>query len=388
MFAVDIPPAPYSDPWNIPLEQRLKTLLAGRHRVAYFYEAANNSTFRYRAYNMVQTLNSEKEDGISASFFFQSDLHCIDDIADAADILVICRSGYNHKINQLVTKFKIRRKRVYFDIDDFVFDTNYTHLVVSTLGLDKEDPQVWEDWFAMMSRMGATLRMCDGAITTNDYLAARILEFCNLQTAVIPNFMNQEQLDISQKIFAKKQVSGFSRDGTIHLGYFSGSPSHNRDYAIVESALEAVLESDPSTRLVVVGYIEAGPSLARFGERIIRKPFQDYVNLQRLIGDVEFNLMPLQNNVFTNCKSELKYFESAVVGTLSIASPSQNYLKVINDGTNGYIARAHQWASIILHAISNIDSYANMARQAQADSLSNYAWFMQRDKILQALGFE
>jgi hypothetical protein len=29
-----------------------------------------------------------------------------------------------------------------------------------------------------------------------------------------------------------------------------------------------------------------------------------------------------------------------------------------------------------------------MARQAQADSLSNYAWFMQRDKILQALGFE
>ena len=313
MFAVDIPPAPYSDPWNIPLEQRLKTLLAGRHRVAYFYEAANNSTFRYRAYNMVQTLNSEKEDGISASFFFQSDLHCIDDIADAADILVICRSGYNHKINQLVTKFKIRRKRVYFDIDDFVFDTNYTHLVVSTLGLDKEDPQVWEDWFAMMSRMGATLRMCDGAITTNDYLAARILEFCNLQTAVIPNFMNQEQLDISQKIFAKKQVSGFSRDGTIHLGYFSGSPSHNRDYAIVESA---------------------------------------------------------------------------VVGTLSIASPSQNYLKVIKDGTNGYIARAHQWASIILHAISNIDSYANMARQAQADSLSNYAWFMQRDKILQALGFE
>ena len=156
MFAVKIPPAPYSDPWNIPLEQRLKTLLAGRHRVAYFYEAANNSTFRYRAYNMVQTLNSEKEDGTSASFFFQSDLHCIDDIADAADILVICRSGYNHKINQLVTKFKIRRKRVYFDIDDFVFDTNYTHLVVSTLGLDKEDPQVWEDWFAMMSRMGAT----------------------------------------------------------------------------------------------------------------------------------------------------------------------------------------------------------------------------------------
>jgi hypothetical protein len=162
MFQVDIPPVPYSDPWDIPLAQRLKTLLVGQLRVAYYYEAANNSTFRYRAYNMVQVLNSEKEDGICGSFFFQKDLDRIEEIVDAADVLVICRSGYNHNINQLITKFRIRRKQIYFDIDDFVFNTEYTHLVINTLALDKDDPQVWEDWFAMMSRMGATLSMCDG----------------------------------------------------------------------------------------------------------------------------------------------------------------------------------------------------------------------------------
>lgn len=388
MFLTEIPALPYLDPWNIPLPQRLAMLMHGRHRVAYYYESANNSTFRYRAYNMVQVLNSSTADGCCASYFFQADLHRIEDIADAADILVICRSGYNQKINQLISKFRIRHKRVYFDVDDFVFNTAYAHLVVETLGLDQDDPQVWQDWFAMMGRMGQTLRMCDGAITTNDYLAARIEEFVQLPVKVVPNFMNQEQLEISERIFEVKQASGFTRNDDIHLGYFSGSPSHNQDYAIIESALESILESDPRTRLMVVGYIDAGPSFSRFGDRVIRQPFQDYVNLQRLISRVEFNLMPLQANIFTNCKSELKYFEAAIVGTLSIASPSQNYAASICDGKNGYLTRAHQWRSTIQRAIANIGNYRDMANQAHFDALSKYAWFGQRDKILQAVDFD
>lgn len=388
MFLTDLPAMPYSDPWNIPLAQRLKTLMTGRHRVAYFYEAANNSTFRYRAYNMAQVLNSETGDGCCGSYFFQEDLHRIDEIADAADVLVICRSAYNHKINQLISKFRIRRKRVYFDIDDFVFDTSYAHLVINTLGLDMEDPKVWEDWFAMMGRMGQTLRTCDGAITTNTYLAGRISEFSGLPVKVVPNFMNREQLEFSERIFAEKQSIGYIHDDAIQLGYFSGSPSHKLDYAIVESALESVLESDPHTRLMVVGYIDTGPSFSRFGNRVIRQPFHDYVNLQRLISRVEFNLMPLQANVFTHCKSELKYFEAAIVGTLSIASPSQNYATAITDGENGYIARAHQWASVIRCAIANLEKYPDMARRAHSDVMAKYTWLVQRDLIKQALGFD
>jgi glycosyltransferase involved in cell wall biosynthesis len=230
--------------------------------------------------------------------------------------------------------------------------------------------------------------MSDGAITTNEYLAARISEFSNLPVKVVPNFMNREQVELSRRIFEEKQSNGFAHDDLIHLGYFSGSPSHNLDYAIIEGALESVLESDPRTRLMVVGYIEAGPSLARFGGRVFRQPFHDYVNLQRLISKVEFNLMPLQSNIFTDCKSELKYFEAAAVGTLSIASPSQNYRAVIQHGENGYLARAHQWATVMRCAISNIGSYPEMVGLAHTDVMVRYAWFNQREKILHAVGFE
>ena len=388
MFKASLPEVPYSDPWIIPLHERIKTLAQGKRRVAYFYETANNSTFRYRAYNMVQALNDGSTCDVSASYFFLDDLHKIDEIFDHADVLVICRSRYCYRINQLIMKFRVSGKCVFFDVDDLVFDTKYAHLIMNTLDQDVANPDLWDYWFAYIGRMGEAMRLCDGVITTNDYLAARISEYTGLPVEVVPNFINKEQLELSDAMFSNKETSEFARDDKICLGYFSGSPSHKLDYAIITSALEEVLDNDPRVELMVVGYIEAGEALSRFGSRIKYQPFHDYINLQRLIGSVEFNLMPLQSNDFTNCKSDLKYFEAAVVGTLSIASPSHTYATAIRDGENGYIAQAHQWASVINRAVDNIDTYRNMAVTARDDARSKYAWFNQRGKILKALGFE
>lgn len=387
MFTACLPSVPYSDPWNLPLHERLRTLARGKWRVAYFYEAANNSTFRYRAYNMAQVLNDGIDSDISASYFFLSDFHRIDEIADLADLLVICRSRYCHRINQLISKFRRRGKRVLFDIDDLVFDARYVHLIINTLGQDVESPEIWDYWFSYVSRMAETLRLCDGAITTNAYLATKIAAFSGLPVSVVPNFINKEQLILSENLFHHKKDSDFARDGKITVGYFSGSPSHNLDYAIITSALEGVMEEDERIEFMVAGYIDLGPSLNRFGGRIKRQPFHDYVNLQRLISNVEFNLMPLQSNVFTNCKSELKYFEAAIVGTVSIASPSYTYAHAIQDGENGYLCLAHEWSSTIRQAVQNIDEYPRIAVAAYEHAHSNYTWIAQRESIKESLGF-
>ena len=43
--------------------------------------------------------------------------------------------------------------------------------------------------------MGAALRLCDGAIVTNPVLAERVRDYCGLPAAVVPNFMNDRQLE-------------------------------------------------------------------------------------------------------------------------------------------------------------------------------------------------
>lgn len=380
-----VTPFSYEDPWNQPLPERLQQLCAGKRRIAYFYELADNSTFRYRVYNMAQVLN-QQPDEVSASYFFLNDLHALEEIVRQADMLVICRARYDWRINQLITTFRNKDKPVLFDVDDLVFNTDYSHLLLTSLAQDVTSPLVWNDWFASMGRIGATLKMCDGAITTNEFLAEQLAQFARVPVAVVPNFINREQMALSDQVFAAKQETMRpANDGYIHLGYFSGSPSHNRDFALATGALEAAMEEDERLGVVLVGYIEPPASWARFGLRVHRFPFHDYVNLQRLIGSVEFNIMPLQYNTFTNCKSELKYFEAAVVGTLSIASPSFTYARAIRHGDNGYLAQAHQWLSAIRHAVSNIDDYAAMARRARDDARGKYAWTEQRATILAAL---
>lgn len=384
MFSLSVPAVPHKDPWHLPLQDRLRLLARREKRVAYFYELADNSTFRYRIHNMVEVLNGGDDD-VGASYFFLADLGRLEEIADLADLLVICRTRYDHRVNHLVRAFRKRGKRILFDIDDFVFDTEHVHLIVQTLDLDINNPLTWHDWFSYNSRLGATLKLCDAGITTNELLATRMREFAGVPVAVVPNFMNREQLALSDQVFAAKAHQEPGHDGLIHLGYFSGSPSHNRDFGIVIPALEELLEQDKRLGVVVVGYIEAGPRLERFGSRVKRYPFQDYVNLQRLIGSVEFNLMPLQFNSFTDCKSELKYFEAAAVGTLSIASPSHVYARAIRHGDNGYLAHAYEWAGVVRQALRNLAGYRTMAEHARRDAISKYAWFQQRQRILDAL---
>lgn len=382
-------PVPYSDPWLLPLRERLAMLHGRRRRVAYFYEQPNNSTFRYRAYNMAQVLNElAHQEQVSASYFFLEDASRFDEIAEAADVLVICRSRYGALLSQLIAKFRARSKRVLFDVDDLVFDPAYTRLLVQTLGLDAYDERVWDQWFAMTGRLGATLKECDGAIATNDMLASRLAEYSGLPVAIVPNFLNREQLDVSDRVYEARLVERFAGSGRVTLGYFSGSPSHRLDYAIIEDALATILEQDDTIELVVVGYIEPTERLRTLSHRIRKVPFQDYVNLQRVIGSVDINLMPLQVNAFTDCKSELKFFDAAVVGTISVASPSYTYRRVIDDGRTGYLARAHEWSEVIQRAIDGLDGRIGLVEQARTFARTRFGWTDQVAPILEALGMQ
>jgi len=387
MFVVDVPPVPYADPWKESYEERLAALARGRRRVAYYYERPDNSTFRYRVYNMIQALGESKH-GVSAAYFTQSELDSFADVVDLADVVVLCRSLYSDKLNHAITKARSKGKRVLFDIDDLVFDAAYVHLLLHTLDQDLGHPNVWDFWFAYVGRIGATLSLCDEVITTNNYLASRIKDYCGKPVSIIPNFLNREQMDISLRIFEEKKKRGFARNEKIHLGYFSGTPSHDKDFEIVSSTLVDLLAIDPRLCVLVVGFMDIKGPLQNYTSRIICYPLHDFVNLQRLIGLVEINLIPLQDNVFTNCKSELKYFEAGIVGTVSVASPVFTYARAIQDGQNGYLARSFEWYEKLAALVDKVESgssYPAMAQKAFCDSEQKYGWYNQADLIERVL---
>ena len=375
MFLINDGPVPYVDPWRHNLSHRLSRLKQGAWRIAYFYERPDNSTFRYRVYNMIQALNAAGS-AISASYFFLDDLRFEDLIIDSCDAVVVCRARYSDAINRFVSKARGRNKRVFYDVDDLIFDTRYAHLIVNTLDQDLTQPQIWDFWFGYIGRLGGTLRLCDHAIVTNEFLAKRLCEFNPMPVSVIPNFLNLEQIAISDEIYSQKCANDFARDDKIHVGYFSGTPTHTRDFALAADALATVFREDQRLVLRGVGYFQLPPVLGFLAQegRVEIHAFRDFVSLQKLMGSTEINLVPLQDNVFTNCKSELKYFEAGVVGTISIASPTFTFRKAIRDGVNGYLAHTFDWANRIGRAADQLPNYRSMAEQSRTHSRQRYHW--------------
>lgn len=369
MFLLDVPPVAFRPARPVPVSQRLRQLARGHAHVAWIYPQPNHGTFRYRVLNMLEALAPDR--AIGASWFSAADLWCRDEIVAHADVLVLCHCKYSLELADLVVRARAAGRRVLFDIDDLVFDTRYLPVAMAYVGQQQTEVAL-NHWFADYARYGALLQLCDGVIVTNAYLAERVRDFCGLPAMVIPNFMNAAQLAVSERIIAAKRRAGWRRDGRVHLGYFSGSPTHGRDLGLIADALEQVLDADPRAVLRLVGHIAPDARLARFGPRVESLPLQDPLNLQRLVGEVEFNLVPLDDNVFTNCKSELKFFEAAAAGTVSVASPTVAFSAAIAPGATGFLAAAHRWPATLREAFASLPRYPELAEAAREAVLARY----------------
>ena len=108
-------------------------------------------------------------------------------------------------------------------------------------------------------------------------------------------------------------------------------------------------------------------------KKIVYVPFQTFVGLQYEQAEVDLNVVPLVNTVFSNCKSELKYFETAIVGTPTCATPSFTYRSAINSGENGFLCERGEWIEIFEEIYNNRDDkeFKEKIRQSALDEYSS-----------------
>lgn len=381
---------PYHPPWDVPYEVRRSWLTDGNLRVVYIYEAADTSTFRYRVFNMVEALRACPELGISATWFNRSEYRADQSFIDSCDVLVICRTRYEDGLARLVERARSRRVRILFDIDDFVIDPRYVHYIMEVLGVSSELEANWDYWYAYTGRLRATFDLCDAAIATTASLAQRLDNLAGRQTtAIVRNFLNQTQSEVSAYLLAEKTRAGWRRDSSLTIGFLSGSPTHQRDFDVAAPALAATLKRFREARLRIVGFWDPHPLMQPYQDRVEVVPLQDYLNLQRVTAECELCIVPLALNDFSRCKSELKFFESAVVGCPIVASPTPAYESAISDGANGWLAKSHEWTeklgAVMELALSDPKGYRDVSERALELSLRRYAWNSQAKGIADAI---
>ena len=292
---------------------------------------------------MAQTLNAYSTTH-SASYFFLSDIPLVENFTEHLDVLVLVRFRFSGILGRLIDEFRASQKPVYFDIDDLLFDAEHAPLVAATLNFGIEPGLVLDNWYALASRLGHTLALCDAAITTTPTLAREIECKKGIPATTIPNFLNVEQLEASASLSGRRWPDSNEQ---FRIGYFSGSKSHAKDFEIAVPGISDFLRKNPQATLVVAGILDIPGQLADLHNQIERLPFMDYVSLQTAISQVDVNIVPLQENLFTDSKSELKFFEAGIVHTITIASPTEVFGRVIENGVNGFLSPASEWVTTL-----------------------------------------
>ncbi len=372
------------NPWNIPYEDRIEKLRKakeiGQKTVAYLYPKFDSSTFRYRGFNVTETLDYSFS-WSGACFQFEDRKTLVEQLS-VIDVFVIVRCYWDKEMGEFIEAVKRKRIRLCYDVDDLIYSPKHMPSVIEALGLEQDGELNF--WYGLTQRNYMVAKLCDVLITTNAFLAGFLGKDFEKPCFVLGNYLNGYQEKVSEEYFRQKQT--LKSESPFEIGYFSGSPTHVKDISMIMPEIEEFLNRHKEAEFKIVGYMDLPKKYHYLVEqnKIRFVPFQTFIGLQYEQATVDINVVPLVNNVFSNCKSELKYFESAIVGTVTCATPSHTYSGAIQNGYNGYICEVGTWLDAFeeIYHMKEIGALQNRIREC---ALKEYSCQNQLEKVEQIL---
>ena len=331
------------------------------NKVLYIIENKESAQFRYRCANIIEAIGEDERWNVD--FILRNEVKKMD--FENVDLLVIERqTAKDNLLLDLIDKTHNNGVKVLFDLDDLIFD--YRDLLLLMKSTISKNIFYWAGYFWGIRRIA---RRVDGFLTTNDFLGEKLKRSFGKDYKVIPNSLNDEQIQASEEYLKKDK-----KHDEFKIGYFSGSPTHGRDFRMMESELVRFLEKYDDAKLRVVGYINFSETIQKLIEckRVEVLDLVDYKELQRLMAEVDVNIAPLVINDFTNCKSELKFFEAAAAETTTIASPSYTFSRAIKDGVNGFLAQPGEWFDKLEYLYTHPEENKKIAKAAKKYALKHY----------------
>lgn len=328
--------------------------------VLYVVEDTKSAQFRYRVKNVVEALRESDEWG--ARWILKSDF-INTELSDVDLVVILRQTGKDGVVLDCIRKAKLAGIKVLFDLDDLIFD--YKDLPILMSSTNSKNIFYWMGYMWGIRRIA---KKVDGFIATNDFLADKLKRSFTKPCLVIPNSLNSEQIKVAEESLKNKKHDGFV------IGYFSGSPTHTKDLRLVEPEIFNFLNMHEDVRFRIVGYVEPSPEMQKRIElkRVEIVRLVDYLEQIKMMAKVDVNIAPLVINDFTNCKSELKFFEAAVVETVTIASPTYTFKEAIVDGEDGFLAKPGEWYDKLEYVYNDVSKNREIAGNAKKYALENY----------------
>lgn len=338
-----------------------------KFKVIFITDPLGFLTNHFRAYNMREYLAHL---GIESDVMQETELDY--DRVITFDIVVLCRVFMNPHIEKLVEMCRRLRVPIIFDADDYILDPSIVDSIASIKSISEHEKELHREGIRKHRK---SLESADFFIAPTDFLAG-VGRNLGKTSFVIRNGLCSSQVELCKKILGGNGHYDNARDSdhAIKIGYFSGTKSHQQDFAVVKSALLRIMDDFPYVHLYIGGYLDLDREFERFQNRIKRLPFVDIHHLPNNIALIDINIAPLEvNNPFCEAKSELKYSDAALLKIPTVASPTDAFRWAIQDGFNGFLATSKdEWYACLKRLIEEPELRTTMGQKAYEHVMTCY----------------
>jgi glycosyltransferase involved in cell wall biosynthesis len=315
---------------------------------------------RYAVLHWVEQLATQ---GIQGTVRAHVDPRLAADLA-THDLLVLYRVPFSAWIAHLLGAARALGRATMFAVDDLIVSST----MADPAPLRRRTAEERAAWHDGVRRYRETMRACDVFLGTTPPLVevARV--------AGKPAYLHRCGLGIGElrqatRARAAAGVRSARRPGAPRLGYFSGTPTHDDDFATVAPVLLELLEHRTDLELAIGGTLTRDARFARFDRRVRLHAWVPWTALPTLIAATDVNLAPLEwQDPFVAAKGAVKYLEAAAVGVPTVASPTEAFRHAIIHGETGMLAAdASEWRAALVALLDDRARAARLGAAARVD---------------------
>ncbi|HOW60392.1 MAG TPA: glycosyltransferase [Candidatus Moranbacteria bacterium] len=340
---------------------------AGSGDVLFISSGIVGDSSRYRVLNVAEELSLH---GLKCSSVVQEHpmlMSC----ADKFNIFVFHKVSYIPQIQKFIKKLKKENKEIIFETDDLLFDPGYIKQQDFFKNANEFEKKFFENGIGGEILRDPYVKVCT---TSTVFLAEKIKEY-GKKVFVVSNKLSEKDIEIAAGILEAKKLTKLKANEAVRIGYFSGTSSHNKDFATITGPLIQIMEKYENVELFLAGPLDIENGLNKFSSRTIRLSFVPREKHFANIANVDINLAPLEiGNPFCEARSELKFFEAGIMKIPTIAAATQTFREAIKDGIDGFVASGEkEWFEKIERLVIDENLRKEIGERACKKAIEKYS---------------
>lgn len=287
--------------------------------------------------------------------------------ANKFKVFIFQRVIYTSSIAKFIDKIKKNKGDIIFEADDLFFDPKYFGDIEFLKNTNKLEQGLYQNGLGAEILNDPYVRTC---VVSTSYLAQKLREK-GKNVYVSKNKFSEKELGIAENILENKKKKN---DGFTRLGYYSGTFSHNKDFAAIVNVLTAILKKYSQVKLILAGPLDPGNKLNDFKNRVEVLPRVSRAKYYENLYKSDINLYPLEpDNPFCEAKSEIRFIETGILKIPTVAVRNQTFSEAITEGSDGFLASdTNEWVEKISQLIERPELRKSMGEKAREKVLRDY----------------